>query len=46
MDQGGEEFQAVEGHWIGAQVGLFCTRDGRKHNDAGWLDVDWFEIEL
>lgn len=42
----GEEFQAVEGHWIGAQVGLFCTRDGRKHNDAGWLDVDWFEIEL
>ena len=42
----GEEFQAVEGHWIGAQVGLFCTRDSRKHNDAGWLDVDWFEITL
>ena len=42
----GELFQAKEGHWIGAQVGLFCTRDNRKFNDAGWLDVDWFEIEL
>lgn len=42
----GEEFQAVEGHWIGAQVGLFCSRDTRKHNDAGWLDVDWFEITV
>ena len=42
----GEPFQAVEGHWIGAQVGLFCTRDGRKHNDAGWMDVDWFETTL
>ena len=42
----GEAFQAVEGHWIGAQVGLFCTRDNRKFNDSGWLDVDWFEIEL
>ena len=40
----GEPFQAVEGHWIGAQVGFFCTRDSRQHNDAGWLDVDWFEI--
>ena len=42
----GELFQAREGHWIGAQVGLFCTRDNRKFNDAGWLDVDWFEIKL
>jgi len=41
----GESFQAVEGKWIGAQVGLFCTRDGRKFNDAGWMDVDWFEIQ-
>ena len=41
----GEPFQAVEGHWIGAQVGFFCTRDSRTHNDAGWLDVDWFEIK-
>ena len=42
----GERFQAVEGHWIGAQVGLFCTRDNRKFNDSGWMDVDWFEITL
>lgn len=42
----GEEFQAEEGHWIGAQVGLYCTRDNRKFNDAGWLNVDWFEITL
>lgn len=42
----GERFQAVEGHWIGAQVGLYCSRDNRKFNDSGWLDVDWFEIEL
>lgn len=42
----GEPFQAVEGHWIGAQVGFFCTRDSRTHNDAGWLDVDWFETRL
>ncbi len=42
----GEPFQAVAGHWTGAQVGLFCTRDNRTFNDAGWLDVDWFEIHL
>ena len=39
-------FQAVAGHWIGAQVGLYCTRDSRKHNDAGWLDVDFFEVSI
>ena len=42
----GEPFQAVAGHWTGAQVGLFCTRDNRTFNDAGWMDVDWFEITL
>ena len=42
----GEPFQAVEGYWTGAQVGLFCSRDNRTFNDAGWLDVDWFEITL
>lgn len=42
----GEPFQAVEGYWTGAQVGLFCTRDNRPFNDAGWLDADWFEMEL
>ena len=42
----GEPFQAVAGHWTGAQIGLFCTRDKRPFNDAGWLDVDWFETVL
>lgn len=42
----GDIFQAVEGQWIGAQVGLFCTRDNTKINDSGWLDVDWFEITI
>ena len=39
----GELFQAVEGHWIGAKIGLFATRT-TTINDAGWLDVDWFRI--
>ena len=42
----GEPFQAVAGYWTGAQIGLFCSRDNRTFNDAGWLDVDWFEITL
>ena len=40
----GEAFQAREGKWIGAKVGLFCTRNG-KFNDAGNADVDWFRVE-
>lgn len=42
----GEPFQAAEGHWIGAQVGLYCTRDNRVFNDAGYLDIDWFETTI
>lgn len=42
----GEPFQAVEGKWIGAQVGLYCTRQDRKINDSGYMDVDWFEIKI
>ena len=42
----GEAFQAVAGYWTGAQAGLFCTRDNRTFNDAGWMDVDWFEIRI
>lgn len=37
-------FQATEGQWIGAKVGLFCTRDS-KINDSGYADIDWFRIE-
>jgi len=44
--EAGEVFQAKEGKWIGAQVGFYCTREDRKINDSGYLDVDWFEIQL
>ncbi|TGE25837.1 glycosyl hydrolase 43 family protein [Hymenobacter aquaticus] len=40
----GPVFQAREGKWIGAKVGLFCTR-ASKTNDAGAADFDWFRIE-
>jgi beta-xylosidase len=40
----GDVFQAEKGYWTGAQIGLFCTRR-KTINDAGWLDVDWFEIQ-
>lgn len=36
--------QAVEGQWIGAKIGLFCTRASQNNNDGGWLDVDWWRI--
>ena len=39
----GKAFTAKEGKWIGAKVGLFCTRTWES-NDSGWLDVDWFRI--
>ncbi len=39
----GEPFQAREGKWIGAKVGLFCTRVTRQ-NDGGYADYDWFRI--
>lgn len=40
----GAAFQAREGQWIGAKVGMFCTRPGIVTNDGGWSDVDWFRI--
>lgn len=40
----GHEFQAREGKWIGAKVGMFCTRPAIKTNDGGWADMDWFRI--
>ncbi len=40
----GKPFQAKEGKWIGAKVGLFCTRPNIQTNDGGWLDADWFRI--
>jgi beta-xylosidase len=39
-----ETFTAEPGRWIGAKVGLFCTRTSQI-NDSGFVDVDWFRIE-
>ena len=40
----GEEFQSEVGQWIGAKVGIFCTRETRI-NDSGYADFDWFRVE-
>jgi beta-xylosidase len=40
----GKAFTAKEGKWIGAKVGLFCTRPIRN-NDGGRVEVDWFRVE-
>lgn len=39
-----DTFQAQPGRWIGAKVGLFCTRTAQT-NDSGYADVDWFSVE-
>ena len=42
--QAGGEFQAEVGRWIGAKVGIFCTRETQT-NDSGYADFDWFRVE-
>ena len=37
-------FQAVEGRWIGAKVGIF-TEKNRALGEQGWIDFDYFRIE-
>ncbi|MBC7652059.1 MAG: hypothetical protein H7101_09955, partial [Deinococcales bacterium] len=32
------------GKWIGAKVGVFCTRQTQT-NDSGFADFDWFRVE-
>lgn len=39
-----ETFKASPGKWIGATLGLCCTRT-QKINDAGFAEVDWFRVE-
>ena len=39
----GENFTAQPGRWIGAKVGIFCTRVTQT-NDSGFADYDWFRI--
>lgn len=38
-----DSFTAKPGRWVGAKIGMFCTRDNVT-NDAGFADVDWFRI--
>jgi beta-xylosidase len=40
----GNVFQAIVGHWIGAKIGLYCTRTSQI-NDSGYADLDWFKID-
>jgi beta-xylosidase/lysophospholipase L1-like esterase len=40
----GNVFTAKEGKWIGAKIGLFCSRPV-KNNDGGRVEVDWFRVE-
>lgn len=39
-----KSFNAKQGKWIGAKVGLFCIRKV-KTNDSEYADIDWFRIE-
>ena len=39
----GEEFAAREGKWVGARMGLFCSRTSFS-TDAGGADVDWWHV--
>ncbi|MFV0391024.1 MAG: glycoside hydrolase 43 family protein [Paludibacteraceae bacterium] len=41
----GKTFQAKEGKWIGAKVGMFCLRPTRN-NDGGKIEIDWFRFDL
>lgn len=36
-------FQAKEGVWIGAKIGVFCTGTVKAH-DSGYADFDWFRV--
>jgi len=40
----GEAFTAREGLWIGAKMGIYCSRP-KASNDSGYADVDWFRVE-
>lgn len=44
FEKAGEPFTAEVGRWIGAKVGLFCTRSAQI-NDSGYADIDWFRVE-
>ena len=37
-------FTAKPGRWVGAKIGMFCTRTNIT-NDAGFADIDWIRFE-
>jgi hypothetical protein len=39
-----ETFTAKPGRWVGAKIGMFCTR-ANVTNDAGFADIDWVRFE-
>lgn len=39
----GDPFTIVEGKWIGAKTGFYCSRPAAK-NDSPFLDVDWIKF--
>ena len=39
----GTDFAARKGEWMGARLGLFCSRPDRT-SDAGCADVDWWHV--
>lgn len=41
--EAGKPFTAQPGRWVGAKVGIFCTRN-TQINDSGFADYDWFRI--
>ena len=40
----GKTFKAREGKWIGAKVGVFCSRP-ISNNDGGRMEIDWFRVD-
>lgn len=40
----GKPFKAREGKWIGAKMGVFCSRP-ISNNDGGIMEIDWFRID-
>jgi beta-xylosidase len=40
----GEPFNARQGRWVGAKIGVFASRVGRGREN-GYADFDWFRFE-
>ena len=42
--EAGPKFISKPGRWVGAKIGLFCTRTNIT-NDAGFADIDWIRFD-